>query len=250
MDIQEFKKSHGYEVGDAWYPRVTRIVEIKAKPALYRFYAGLPNFMAGERIKEKSAEEGTLVHDTIEGLLLGRDPSIPPSIEASVKAFLEFLESKKITVNPDYVEHRLANHDERYAGTLDAIAEIGGKTGIMDIKTSQGIYRDYNLQTAAYMAAMQGEVKNLETRWILRIDQIQTCASCGAKLRKKGGRSKIRTRNGNAFGHICEHDWGPMTGVIELKEFPDWTQDYHAFLGAKRLWEWEHEEMLKKAGYL
>ena len=28
----------------AWYPRVTKIVEIKAKPALYKFYAELNSF--------------------------------------------------------------------------------------------------------------------------------------------------------------------------------------------------------------
>ena len=250
MNIQDFKESHGYEIGDSWYPRVTRIVEIKAKPALYRFYAGLPNFAAGERIKEKSAEEGTLVHETIEDILLGKDPAIPPSIQASVDAFLEFIEKNKITVDPDFVERRLVNHDERYAGTLDAVAEIGGKKGVMDIKTSQGIYRDYNLQTAAYMAAMIPEIPELETRWILRIDQVQKCIHCGAVLRKKGGREKIRTDNRNAFTHICAHEWGAMEGIIELREFPNWTDDYHAFLGAKRLWEWENHDTLKEVGYL
>ena len=47
----EFKDSHGYLINDIWYPRVTSIVSIKAKPALYRFYAGVGNFEAGEAIK-------------------------------------------------------------------------------------------------------------------------------------------------------------------------------------------------------
>ena len=48
----------------------------------------------------------------------------------------------------------------------------------------------------------------------------------------------------------CKHEWGKTEGVIELKEFPEWKTDYHAFLGAKRLWEWENEEILKQVGYL
>ena len=91
------------------------------------------------------------------------------------------------------MEKQIVHFDERYAGTLDALALIDGKFGVLDIKTSQAIYRDYNLQTAAYMAAVQNEHKNIQTRWILRIDQIKTCFDCGATLRQKRrpGKNKI-----------------------------------------------------------
>jgi hypothetical protein len=127
------------------------------------------------------------------------------------------------------------------------MATIGGKFGVLDIKTSQAIYRDYNIQTAAYMEALKNEYQNLETRWILRIDQIQVCDRCRAKRRVKGGREKIR--RGGAF--LCAtHPWGPVEGIVELQEFPSWQSDYRAFLGAKTLWEWENESWLKKVGYL
>jgi hypothetical protein len=246
----EYKKTAGYEIDGFWYPRVTKIVEIKAKPALYRFYGKMESFEAGERMKEKSALEGTLVHETVEGLLLGHDVVIPPSIAPSVTAFQAFIEKNHIHVDADFVERRLVNYDERYAGTLDAIAMIGGKVGILDIKTSQEIYRDYNLQTSAYFAAMRDVVKGLETRWILRIDQVQPCLRCGATLRTKGGAPKIRGTYGNPRSRGCTHEWGEAKGIIELKEFPAWEHDYHAFLGAKRLWEWENEEQLQAVGYL
>ena len=249
--IDDFKTQCGYEIDGAWYPRVTRIVGIKAKPALYRFYANMPNFNAAERMKDQSAVEGTLVHDTIEGILTGKKPDVPSSIEPSIDAFLKFLDEQSVAVDPEYVEYRLHHPKDRYAGTLDAVATIGGKKGIMDIKTSQAIYRDYNLQTAAYIAAMQTSLPELETRWILRIDQDQTCAWCGATQRRKGGRVVVRA-NGNysAFRSCLGHEWGPLTGKVELQEFPDWKSDYEAFLGAKRLWEWENEEWLRKVGYL
>ncbi len=249
-DLEHFKSTCGYEIDGIWYPRVTKIVEIKAKPALYRFYGEVENFAAGEKIKLQSAQEGTLVHNTIEKILTGETPKIDPRIEPSVKAFINFLLENNIQVDPHYVEYRLINYEHRYAGTLDAIALIKGKLGILDIKTSHEIYRDYNLQTAAYMAAMKDELKGLETRWILRIDQYQRCLYCGAILRNKGGKEQIKIQKGNAFMESCHHEWGPLEGEIELKEFPYWQNDFEAFLSAKKLWEWEHEYWLKQIGYL
>jgi hypothetical protein len=247
---EQFKKTCGYEIDGVWYPRVTKIVEIKAKPALYRFYAKMENFEEGERVKRNSATEGTLIHETVEKLLLGQKPPIPSSIEPSIKAFLEFALKKNIQVDPDFVEKRLVNYEHRYAGTLDAIALIDGKLGILDIKTSQEIYRDYNLQTSAYMAAMKDQVRGLETRWILRIDQSRPCIYCGARLRNKGGKDQLKIQWNNPFMRACRHEWGAMEGKIDFQEFPYWQDDFEAFLGAKKLWEWENIDWLKRVGYL
>ncbi len=248
--VEAFKERAGYEIDGTWYPRVTKIVEIKSKPALYHFYGRMESFAAGERVKRQSATEGTLIHETVEGILLSKKPAVDPSIEPSIRAFLEFMLANKITVDPTYVEHRLVNYEHRYAGTLDAVALIGGRLGILDIKTSQEIYRDYNLQTSAYLAAMKDAIKGLETRWILRIDQDRRCIHCGAILRTKGGTAKVKVQWGNPFMQACTHEWGPLEGRIELQEFPYWKDDFEAFLGAKKLWEWENVDWLKKAGYL
>lgn len=252
-DANEFKETAGYDISGLWFPRVTKIVEIKAKPALYKFYGELNSFDEGEEIKAKSASEGTLIHETVESLLLGQKPAIEPSIAPSVAAFMEFMEERSIKVFPEYVERQLVNKDEKYAGTLDALAYIDGKVGVMDIKTSQSIYRDYNLQTSAYMAALDGKIKRLDSRWILRIDQNKTCKNCRATLRQKGGRDKIKAkyeRGKKSECDGCEHEWGELTGIIELKEFPYWREDYKAFQAAKRLWEWENTFWLKQIGYL
>lgn len=250
-DLDDFKSQCGYEIEGRWYPRVTKIVSIKVKPALYRFYAKMPDFKSAEAMKEQSASEGTLVHDTIEGILTGKNPSIPLTIRPAVEGFLKFLEENSIEVEPRYIEYRLHHPEYRYAGTLDAIATMGGKTGILDIKTSQAIYRDYDLQTSAYMAAMKDAVPELSTRWILRIDQDQMCAWCGASLRRKGGKAIIRA-NGNYMDvkNCLGHEWGPLTGRVQIAEALEWQKDFEAFLGAKKLWEWEHEDLLRQVGYL
>ena len=248
-NVDEFKEACGYIIDDVWYPRVTKIVGIKAKPALYRYYGEASSYRAAEAVTEQSAKEGTLVHEAVEGLLMGQKPDINATIKPAVDAFLEFMDKRKIHVSPELVEKRIVSFDHRYAGTVDALALIDGKFGVLDIKTSQSIYRDYNLQTAAYIEALKNNFENLGTRWILRIDQTQTCGRCGATRRVKGGREKVRQN-----GHVpCPvewgHEWSEIKGDIELQEFPFWQADFEAFLGAKRLWEWENEGWLKRVGY-
>lgn len=253
-NIKHFKSSAGYDIDDIWYPRVTKIIEIKSKPALYKFYAEMNNFNESEAVKKQSATEGTLIHETVEKILIGESPTINSSIEPAVSAFKKLMAEKNIQVDPDFVEKQLVHYDEKYAGTLDAVALIDGKFGVLDIKTSQAIYRDYNLQTSAYVAALEKDFKNLQTRWILRIDQTKICLNhCGATLREKGGRKKIKLPYKNGYSEKaknCEHEWSELQGNIELKEFPYWQEDFKAFLGAKKLWEWENDYWLRQIGYL
>lgn len=239
-DINKFKEENGYDINGIWYPRVTAIVSIKAKPALYKYYAGLPSFEAGEAIKEKSAEEGTLIHNAIETILKKEKPDIPDSIKPAMTAFYDFYSRHEITAHK--VEERIISAKHHYSGTLDVLAEINGRLGVLDIKTSQSIYRDYNIQTSAYIEALK-ENQNLPplTRWILRIDQAQKCLLCGAIMRSKGGNSKIRKET-----RSCQHQWSPLTGEWELKELKDFETDIKAFLACKSLWEWEHEYWLRR----
>ena len=254
-DPDSFKDASGYVINGVWYPRVTKILSIKAKPALYRFYAEAESFKSSQEISQKSAAEGTLVHEAAEAILLGQEPKVDPIIEPAIQAFRQFLQQKNIQTAPEYVEKQIFHPEHRYAGTIDVMALIDGKFGVLDIKTSQAIYRDYNLQTAAYMAALKDQFQNLQTRWILKIDQIQTCVACGATRRTKGGREKISFWTKNGFSDkekmkTCAHEWSEVKGDIEFQEFPYWQSDFEAFLGAKKLWEWENEFWLKKVGYL
>jgi hypothetical protein len=249
-DINEFKESSGYTIDGLWYPRVTKIVTIKAKPALYYYYGEAKSYRAANESTEQSAREGTMIHEAAEAILLGKDPEIPKEIKGAITSFKEFLAKTPIGVTPELVERRIVNRDHRYAGTVDAIATIDGKLGVLDIKTSASIYRDYCLQTSAYMDALKDDFPELSTRWILRIDQLQKCVKCGALRRMKGGNEKIKTDWHNGAMRICTHQWGEPYGDIELREFPSWHSDFQAFLAAKRLWEWENETWLKKIAYL
>ena len=238
-DLNHFKGKTGYEIDGIWYPRVTSIVSIKAKPALYKFYADQGSFSMAESIKSKSADEGTLIHETVEAILAGKTTAIPHSIMPAISAFLEF--KKKNEIIPMKIEERVVSKNHWYAGTVDVIGKLNGQLGVLDIKTSYSIYRDYGLQTAAYAEAIKENNIFPTTRWVLRIDQAKECVKCGAKMREKGGNIKVR-------GGLpdCKHSWGALSGEIELKELDSFESDLKAFLACKNLWEWEYDYWIKK----
>ena len=260
-DSGEFRAANGYEISGVWYPRVTKILEIKSKPGLDGFFKEVDSYLKAESIKNKSAEEGSLVHSVIEKLALGEPVDIPPSIQAAASSFERFKEETKIKFYPEFIEKQIWSLRHRYAGTVDALASINGKFGVLDIKTSTGFYPEYNLQTAAYVSALQefnlkkvfALPDDITTRWILRVDQYRSCLRCGVALREKGGRTKIR--NGKTHPvNVCAdgaHEWGEIKGEVEIREFPfNIYQDVKAFIAAKILWEWENQYWLKRIGYL
>ena len=259
-DAEEFKTGNGYTIDGIWYPRVTKILEIKSKPALDNFFKEMGSFESAEEVKNKSAAEGSLVHETIQKVATGAEVSVPEEIAPGVRAFQKFNKERKIIFHPEFIERQIWSLRHRYAGTVDALATIDGKFGVLDIKTSIGFYPEYNLQTAAYVSALQefqvkrslGLPKDIETRWILRVNQHKICKKCGATLREKGGRSKIRNGRANGTGACSEdaHKWGELTGEVELREFPYFYKDTKAFVAAKVLWEWENDYWLKQTGYL
>ena len=260
-DSDQFKTSSGYDINGTWYPRVTKILEIKSKPGLEQFLCEVGDFARAEEIKHKSAAHGTQVHESIQKLAVGAAHSVPEEVRPAVEAFREFNRERKILFLPEFIEKQVWSSRFRYAGTVDALAMVDGKFGVLDIKTSTGFFPEYNLQTAAYMSALQEfDVKrtiqlprDIQTRWILRVDQLRQCRNCSATLREKGGRAKIRNgKNGTARNGCVDeaHEWGDTRGIAELREFPYVQRDIKAFIAAKTLWEWENDYWLRKIGYL
>jgi hypothetical protein len=238
--LADFKMRAGYEIDGVWYPRVTSIVSIKAKPALYRYYAGMPSFAAADQAKDQSAQEGSRVHDAIEAILRGHEPIMDETTQPAVEAFTEF--SRNTHIRPLLIEERLISRVHRYAGTVDVVAEVDGVVGVLDIKTSKAVYRDYGMQTAAYAAALleNPSLPQPVTSWILRLDQCRTCSTCGATLRTKGGTIRVR---GGSRG--CRpHQWEQVQGQFEFVQMNDQEQDLAAFLAAKALWQWEYRDYL------
>ncbi|MEK7083567.1 MAG: hypothetical protein AAB972_05320 [Patescibacteria group bacterium] len=257
-DALEFKQANGYVIDGTWYPRVTKILEVKSKSGLEIFFKEMDSYASVEEVKNRSALEGSMVHAAVQNLLTGKAADIPEEIMPAVRGFQRFNETRGIVFHKEYVERQIKSMRHRYAGTVDALATIDGKFGVLDIKTSTGFYPEYNLQTAAYVLALQefpvrrelALPRDIETRWILRINQHKVCIACGALLREKGGRKKIREKKNSASCRLeSDHRWTDPVGDIELKEFPYLYDDTKAFIAAKVLWEWENSFWLRRIGY-
>lgn len=229
---------NGYEIEGLWYPRVTAICKVIAKPGLERWFAKQGSVAALEERRKKITDFGNLVHDTVERILMGEVPSPNPTIAPSIEAFSRWLTKHKVKVLD--VERRVMSGEYLYAGNVDILAELDGTFGIIDIKTGAQFWDDYFIQTAAYFQAHnERTLRKAESYWILRIDQYQECGKCGAVRREKGGGYEVKKE------HIpCNHLWGRAVGSCEVRQVDNHEAYLDIFLTAKKLWEFANRDTL------
>jgi hypothetical protein len=102
---------------------------------------------------------GSAVHAEAEAYILGRPRPKPlPLVAPYIESFEHFLEDFAPTYyqTPSaylMTEATVYSPREVYAGTLDAIIEIGAHPILIDYKTGSGIYPDVALQLSAYANA-------------------------------------------------------------------------------------------------
>ncbi len=246
MTTDSFKSNHGYEVNGLWLPRVTSITNVISKPGLFYYYGNHKNFATAQAALNSAADWGTLIHNSIENFLRGSSEEADKKVLPSISAFEQWRSEHKVKLFDceNDIEKQVCDFDNHYAGTLDALMEIDGALGVLDIKSGSSIWSEYSLQLAAYMNAYNKNAptkRKAKKRWILRIDQYQQCEICGAKRRNKSGKYKITGGNRN-----CPHSFLETKGIFEFKELADYSHDLEGFLSAKNLWEWLNRDYLKR----
>jgi hypothetical protein len=240
MNAEEFKRKYGHEENGFWYPRVTAICEILAKPGMEKWLADSGGYDLMMQKRKKILDWGSTIDATVKQLFRGESPEIPQFIAPSVEAFLNWLKGHK--VNLLAADKKVISKKHFYAGTTDIVAEIDGTLGILDIKTSSNFWDEHFMQTAAYCQAFnETEPEKVKTHWILRIDQYQECQKCFAKKREKGGEEEIKGENFDCF-----HQWSVPLGVCEIKEASDHITYIKMFLHAKKLWELSNRRFLSQ----
>lgn len=102
--------------------------------------------------RDKAADIGTHVHAAIEAHALGKPfPKWGPAIAPRMEAFEQFVNDYQPVFH--MTEASVFNHTQRYAGTLDSIATLDGRTVVLDAKSGKGVYPEVGLQLAAYRFA-------------------------------------------------------------------------------------------------
>lgn len=105
------------------------------------------------RERDAAADLGTFVHRYVEARTLGKPtPAYPLPVRAFMETFERFVRDHAVTF--EAAEMKVYSRRHGYAGTLDAVCSIGGRRGILDVKTGRsGIFPEVALQLAAYARA-------------------------------------------------------------------------------------------------
>ena len=135
-------------------------------------------------ISSDAAEIGTSVHKYIEECikfkLRGKDaltydslPDEPDNKQAqnSISAFRKWYADNNVKFIS--AEEKVYHPELKYAGTVDAVAEVNDEFCVIDFKTSKAIYSSHHLQCAAYascVADMYG--RDVECSYVLRLDKL------------------------------------------------------------------------------
>ena len=101
--------------------------------------------------RDEAAVRGADVHSLAEELLHGREVDVPEHLVAYVDGYVRWLDEFDVT--PVLTERQVASRAHWYAGTFDAIVDLGGERWLLDWKTSKGVYGSTALQVAAYAGA-------------------------------------------------------------------------------------------------
>jgi hypothetical protein len=114
---------------------------------------------AHARVNEKAKDIGSAAHEMVRWTLrntLGADAGIKPALgDESTLAFMAFEDWwGKSGLKPVRSEQPVWDPEWGYAGTIDLVAEHPTEgLGVVDLKTSSGLYDESHLQVAAYVRA-------------------------------------------------------------------------------------------------
>jgi hypothetical protein len=212
VDLLFDKRLHSYKVGEEIVPSATKVLGVISKPALvpwalkmgvewfegkvfkdeessangthvYKSPLGLDSIIKGIKSAHRQTSTsainiGTITHDWVEDAINfhikgGVIPELPTQEEAlnSIDAFKAWVQENDI----EWIsaEEKLYHRKHKYAGTVDALANINGEYCVIDWKTSKAVYPEYHLQVAAYAKAVEDMYeKKVDATYILRCDKV------------------------------------------------------------------------------
>lgn len=139
---------------DEWvyFPSVTTVLDIYPKG--YGFIQWLKDLgNNADEVLKRAGESGTKIHNAIESYLKGDEVIWNDAIYdfdewRQILRFKEFWETYK----PELIhpELQVVAPDYQLGGTIDIICRIGKLVYLIDVKSSNAIYKTHELQIAAY----------------------------------------------------------------------------------------------------
>ena len=147
------EEKHEYSYGGKQLPSVTTVIK-EVLNITYPEYAIY------------HATRGTFVHKAIELWFKGvlDFETVDEAVMPYLDSFIKFQEKAKI--EPILLEERFADKNISFAGTVDIVGKVKGKTYLFDIKTGQK-QDSYNAQMAGYKKLLNDNDINIDGIYIL-----------------------------------------------------------------------------------
>ena len=153
------EENHTYWLGKNKLPSVTTVMN----PLSFATYDGVD-----KEVIAKAAKKGTSVHQTIENYVCFGIEDVNPEYRAYFDAFLAFWD--EIHPIPIAAEIKLYHKFLMYAGTGDLLCEIGGKTVLVDYKTTSQLNPMLTrVQLEAYDKAIESHGLKVDGKAILHL---------------------------------------------------------------------------------
>jgi len=129
-----------------------------------------------EKVRDKSADIGTLAHYLIECDLKGLQPNIGDfSINNLMLAQNAYNAFKKWWDDKNFKFYKsecvIVSEEYKYGGTIDLLARRENDIYLIDFKTSGGIYPEHLLQVSAYEYAYSQEIEPIKEVYILQLSK-------------------------------------------------------------------------------
>ena len=142
--------SNSYVIDGKEYVRVTRCLDIIAKPEFYRWF-GKHGYEWCTNYRDDRAAFGTRVHKEIQNFLEDENVWLDNNEMSQVfNNFKEWYNSHDI--KPVALEKHLRSDRLMTAGTCDFVGYIDGVPSVLDWKTSKKVYDNYPVQVATYLS--------------------------------------------------------------------------------------------------
>jgi hypothetical protein len=124
------------------------------------------------KVKQSAADIGTQAHNVLEQYVDSHSQvsdALDLRVANCVRAGIDWINAHEVTWL--YRERPIYSRRFRYSGRLDGVARVDGVLSVVDWKSSNRIYPEYRLQTAAYSHAIEEEFPELqiEQRILIRL---------------------------------------------------------------------------------
>jgi hypothetical protein len=150
-----------YQVGKEYYPSVSWIAGCYPKGVQFYKWLASKGWNEAEAIKNEAGERGSNVHNAIDRLNNGEeiDHELYSSEEwTAIMSYVDWYNEYQPKII--FSEKTVLSDKYKYAGTIDLFIETCEGFCVVDIKTSQSVWKEYELQLSAYRKALEDEHGN------------------------------------------------------------------------------------------